>query len=223
VTERAIFHTEVQTEDRDLATIPNLFLVTNPVIVVHSSGTIISANLSLGYDISHVRIEELLKEAAEKAGLEDAFVLVGELGDFSVSYRVGGFSGEVTRLLTIKSHLRKQILSVMHENGIEIVSPNFMNQRVLRDGEKMIPGPEGTPESEAPDDSGPEDVIFEKADSAAEREALRNERTAPVKALEELDDQRKANPDAAEDIARERDQIKTQIEMLEKTLAEPEP
>ncbi|MEE4661469.1 MAG: mechanosensitive ion channel domain-containing protein, partial [Halieaceae bacterium] len=67
VTERGLFHTEIQTPDRDLATVPNLFLVNNPLTVVHESGTIISAELSLGYDIAHQRVEELLKQAATDA------------------------------------------------------------------------------------------------------------------------------------------------------------
>jgi len=30
VTERGLFHVEIQTEDRDLATLPNMFLVSQP-------------------------------------------------------------------------------------------------------------------------------------------------------------------------------------------------
>jgi small-conductance mechanosensitive channel len=47
VSERGIFHTEIQTEDRDLTTFPNLYLINNPVTVVRSSGTIISVAVSL--------------------------------------------------------------------------------------------------------------------------------------------------------------------------------
>jgi len=43
VTERGLLHTEVQTEDRDLTTLPNIYLVTHPVKVIRSSGTIITA------------------------------------------------------------------------------------------------------------------------------------------------------------------------------------
>ena len=174
VTERGLFHTEIQTEDRDLATVPNLFLVTNPVTVVHDSGTIISATLSLSYDLFHRHVEDLLLKAAEDAGLSDAFVLVGELGDFSVSYRVGGFFDDVSKLLTAKSNLRKKILSVLHKNGVEIVSPNFMNQRVLPEWQQMIPKSylEDLPASEG---ASAEEIIFDKADSAAEKESLKQE------------------------------------------------
>ncbi len=185
VTERGIFHTEIQTEDRDLATVPNMFLVTNPVTVVHESGTVISANLSLGYDVSHVRIETLLKQAADTTGLKDTFVLVGELGDFSVSYRVAGFSENVSHLLTTKSNLRKNILEALHEDGIEIVSPGFMNQRVLKEEQRMIPVPERRNPVEV-SDTAAEDVIFAKADDAAELEAVKEELLAVNKQLDEI-------------------------------------
>ena len=53
ITEMGLLHTEVQTEFRDLVTVPNLYMVTQPMQVVRSSGTIITAEVSLGYDVSH--------------------------------------------------------------------------------------------------------------------------------------------------------------------------
>ncbi len=55
VTERGLFHIEIQTEYRDLTTLPNLYLVNNPVKVIRSSGTIITAEVSLGYDVRTTR------------------------------------------------------------------------------------------------------------------------------------------------------------------------
>ena len=37
VTERGLFHTEIQTEDRDLTTLPNLYLISQPFTVVRST------------------------------------------------------------------------------------------------------------------------------------------------------------------------------------------
>ena len=45
VTERGFLHTEIQTEDRDLTTLPNMYLITNPYTVVRASGTIVSARV----------------------------------------------------------------------------------------------------------------------------------------------------------------------------------
>jgi len=98
VSERGLFHTEIQTPDRDLVTLPNLYLATTPVRVVRSSGTIVSATCSLGYDVNHTRVEELLRDAADTAGLTEPFVQVLDLGDFSVTYKVAGLLKEVKSL-----------------------------------------------------------------------------------------------------------------------------
>ena len=42
VSDRGLFHVEVQTEFRDLATLPNLYVVTNPVVTIRESGTFIT-------------------------------------------------------------------------------------------------------------------------------------------------------------------------------------
>ena len=102
ITERGLFHTEIQTEDRDLITVPNLYLMTNPFRVVQNSGTVVSATVSLGYDVDHSDIEPKLIAAANTVQLEDPFVRILELGDFSVSYRVAGFLSEVTNTISHK-------------------------------------------------------------------------------------------------------------------------
>jgi len=106
VSERGLFHTEIQTPSRDLTTLPNLYLATTPVTVVRSSGTIVDATVSLGFDIPHGKVEALLMNAAKQTELEDPFVQVLELGDFSVTYRVAGLLEDTKRLLTFRSRLR---------------------------------------------------------------------------------------------------------------------
>jgi len=189
VTERGLFHTEIQTEDRDLTTLPNLHLVSNPITVVRASGTIVSARLSLGYDVSHDVVRPLLVEAAGAAELSEPFAQVVELGDFSVTYRVAGFLAEAKQLLSARSKLRMKVLDTLHEAGIEIVSPTFMNQRVLQRGEAVVPedAASGRYRSVADDKQAPEEIIFDKAESAEKIEQLRNERVellAEIKSLE---------------------------------------
>lgn len=170
VTERGLFHTEIQTEDRDLTTLPNLYLISQPVTVVRSSGTIISATVSLGYDHSHGRIEALLLEAAEQAGLSDSFMQVLELGDFSITYRIAGFLDKVKHLITARSVLRRCMLDVLHGNGVEIVSPTFMNQRQLGTDQPVIPDGDldASRAATTPDPltADPESMMFDKADRA---------------------------------------------------------
>lgn len=178
ITERGLFHTEIQTEARDLTTLPNLFLVSHPFTVIRSSGTIVSATVSLGYDISHKTIEKLLLEAASAAKLTDPFVHVLELGDYSVNYRISGFLSDVKQLLTTRSKLRAKILTTLHDAGIEIVSPNFMNQRQLDSTVRVLPTSRLAPTSQAEDetDTTAESLIFDKADAVAHLEELKERR-----------------------------------------------
>jgi small conductance mechanosensitive channel len=178
ITERGLFHTEIQTEDRDLATLPNLYLATNPMKVVRASGTIVSAEVSLGYDVDHRQVESLLARAAQASELEDPFVHIVQLGDFSVTYRSAGFLVEVKHLLSARSRLRECILDELHGAGIEIVSPNYMNQRQLAEGRRVLPPPRP---AAAPEKTGEEaeQIIFDKADEKALEEETEQAEPAP--------------------------------------------
>jgi len=197
ITERGIFHTEIQTEERDLTTLPNLFLVSHPFTVIHSSGTVVSATVSLGYDISHQHIEKLLLEAAMAAKLTDPFVHIVELGDFAVTYRVAGFLGEVKQLLSVRSKLRGKMLTALHEAGVEIVSPTFMNQRQLTDGHRILP-PKSleTQEGDLDQQNSPESLIFDKADAVAHVEELKAQREALREEIAGLKLQAKSKEDS---------------------------
>ncbi|MCR9246282.1 MAG: mechanosensitive ion channel family protein [bacterium] len=162
VTERGMFHTEIQTEAADLETLPNLFLVSNPYRVVQKKKTIISATVSLGYDVPRATIEACLKRAAEAAELDKPFVLVVELGDFSVVYRVGGTYKEVTAVLTRRSNLRRRIMDELFAAGIEIASPNLMDTRAHTPERRIMPP--AVPLVEDEEDAPMERAAFDKAD-----------------------------------------------------------
>ena len=211
VTERGLFHTEIQTEDRDLVTLPNLYVATNPVRVVRSSGTIVSATVSLGYDVARLRVEDLLKKAAEDAELQEPFVHIIDLGDYSINYRVSGFLPEVRQLRTARSNLRKTTLDRLHGDGIEIVSPRFMNQRPLDPDAKVVPVKIAAPKPRLEDDDQAEAIIFDKADEAEAKESLQHERERLTVKLEEL---QQARSDCEDD--QQRAEIDAQIEAAER-------
>jgi len=215
VTERGLFHVEIQTEDRDLCTLPNLYVMTNPVRVVSPEGTIVSATVSLGYDTHHTHIEKLLLEATETAGLSDGFVQIVELGDFSVSYRTAGFLPRVRHLVTARSNLRRAMLDSLHRGGVEIVSPAFMNQRPLEAGSRVIPkGPWRADVQDQHNGAAPEELMFEKADEAEKIESLRERREAAVKAVESI----KAEIKSADGEA-EHERLTTRLGQQERYLA----
>ena len=191
VTERGLFHTEIQTENRNLVTIPNLFLVTNPVNVVRSSGTIVSADVSLGYDVPSQKIKDALKFAANEAKLEEPFVRIMDLGDYSVTYRIAGFLKEVKGLLTAQSLLRQKMLDALHAEDIEIVSPTFMNQRQIKLGTQFLPPKIRSKIVKPIEEPTPEDLIFDKADEAQKVEELQLDHDNLLKELAELEELKK--------------------------------
>jgi small-conductance mechanosensitive channel len=178
VSERGLLHIEIQTEDRDLTTLPNLYLVTNPVKVIRSSGTVMTAEVSLGYDVPHDVAEQSLLKAATDAGLDEPFVHVLGLNDFSVSYRVAGLLTEVKSLLSTRSRLHELMLDSLHGAGIEIVSPNFMNQRVLAENRQFIPKPTSRKARAETAKELPEAVVFDKAEEAESLEKLKERQEA---------------------------------------------
>jgi len=218
VSERGLFHVEIQTEDRDLTTLPNLYVVTHPVRVVRSSGTILVATVSLGYDVHHRRIETLLVEAAGSAGLEEPFVWITELGNDAVTYRAAGLLRDVKGLLGARSRLHASILDALHGAGIEIVSPTFMNQRRIADDRRFVPAPEPAVEASqhagAAEDEQIEQVIFDKAESAQAREELLEQREQLTARIAELNKTR-----AAADNEEDKQRLGRELSVLQARLA----
>jgi small-conductance mechanosensitive channel len=168
ISDRGLFHTEIQTEDRRLTSLPNL--VTNPIEVVPASRTIVAACVSLGYDISRTRIELALTQAASSIGLKDPFVQIKDLGDYAVTYRAAGVLEDVRSLISSHSALRAAMLDALHNAELEIVSPAFENQRSFAADRTFLPDPWDV--QELPERLGLEAIVFDKADLAVTIERL---------------------------------------------------
>jgi small-conductance mechanosensitive channel len=188
VSELGLLRTEIQTERRNLTTLPNLYLINNPVTVVRPSGTFIAATVSLGYDVPREKIASCLIEAAKRAGLTDPFVFVLELGDFSITYQAAGFLEEVKYLISAESELRVSILDALHAADIEIISPTFMNQRQLSTERIFIPKTQHATKAkpDTADESRPEERMFDKADLAEKEGKAEQQLEDVVEEIEKL-------------------------------------
>jgi small-conductance mechanosensitive channel len=216
VTTMDLMHTELQTEERDLTTLPNLYLVTHPVRVMRTSGTLLSVELSLGYDVSRHVIEKQLLEAATATGLESPFVQIRHLGDFSVIYQVSGLLTEVNKLIDKRRELRSRTMDLLHEAGIEIVSPTFMNTRAFDRGDSFIPD-EAPVEEESPVSSTSTDaLVFDKAEEAESVTRLRerlDETRERIKACETVLEE-KGSQTAVDAATQELESLKQKAERL---------
>ena len=206
VSERGLLHTELQNQQRDLVTLPNLYLMNQPVQVVRKTGTLIRAEISLGYDVHSAQVVKLLKAAAESADLSEPFVQVTELGNFAVGYCVSGLLEDLDQLISAKTRLHAQILQAFHGAGVEIVSPAFMNQRQLPEGRKIMPHAS----LQAADPGAGEAVMFEKAELNAQLHELAERRTALRAAIES-----RAAEAASEARTRELEQMRRELGYLD--------
>ena len=180
----------------------------------------ISATVTLGYDLPRTQVRETLLEAADKAGLTDSFVQILELGDFSVEYRVAGILKEVKHFLTARSDLRARILDSMHANRMEIVSPTFMNTRALSKSELILPPSPAVAPPPEPADS-PEGVVFDKAEEAAAALLLETEYKRLCERLAEVQGQLKGVPPAMKaEMESEIAELQEAKERLEEAIAE---
>jgi len=161
VIKKSIFHTEIQLEDSNFITIPNLFIANNPVKLTRKTKTVVSTSISLGYNLSRNKIENALKEAAISSGLSDPYVYILSLDDFSVVYKIHGFLEDSNKYFSVSSLLNARVMDKLHEEKIEIVSPTFMNQRRVDDKE-FIPV-RAAKDTEPVDDKSPEDMVFDEA------------------------------------------------------------
>lgn len=161
VTKKSIFHTEIQLEDSNFVTVPNLFIATNPVKLTRKTKTVISTTVSLGYDVPRSIIEESLKEAAIAAGLKDPYVYITDLGDYSAGYKIHGFLDDSSKFFSTTSLLNGKVMDTLHRNRIEIVSPSFMNQRRVDEREFIPQYQKEKPVEES--EVSPEELIFDEA------------------------------------------------------------
>lgn len=161
VTKTSIFHIEIQLEDSNFITIPNLYIATNPVKLTRKTGTVISTSVSLGYDIPRTIVEESLKKAAILTGLSDPYVYITNLGDYSVLYKIHGFLEDSNKYFSTNSLLNANVMDVLHNKKIEIVSPTFMNQR--NSNEKTFIPMDSSKNKTLGNKQIPEDLIFDEA------------------------------------------------------------
>lgn len=137
VIEKSPFVIRIETPKKEIITIPNSFVLSSHTInystSARKSGVIIYSDITVGYDVDRVKVEELLTKAAinTKGVLKhpQPFVLIKTLPDFYCSYQINAYTKEDQTLPRMYSTLHKNIIDILNEAGIEITSPHFYAQR----------------------------------------------------------------------------------------------
>ncbi|GAB5451636.1 MAG: mechanosensitive ion channel [Halioglobus sp.] len=209
VSERGLFDTEIQTENRELIAIPNGTFINQPVTVVRSSGVIISTTVSLGYELGYSQVEPLMLQAAEDTGLSDPYIHIVALQDFSVSYKVCGLLADVQSALTARSELNRQLLNKLHDAGFEIASPTI-TRHISQSADTTII-PEASESGDSSERVKAEEIVFDKA---TETGRLSQERASLKEQIRELSERKSGDKQRKQDLHTALRAIEEQLKLL---------
>lgn len=136
IVEVGIFFTRIKTIKDEVISIPNLTVMTKELKNFSAlKEVLIYVSVSLGYDVDKDQAKKLLIESAEKtSGIVTAsdkkpFVLLRDLGNYSITYEINAYTDRPNSLVTIKSELIDNILSEFKKSDIEILSPFHVSAR----------------------------------------------------------------------------------------------
>lgn len=137
VLEKTVLVTRIRTRKNEVITIPNSNLMSsqtsNFTFAAENYGVIVHTKVTIGYDMQHQVIENLLLEAAKATAFIQKkplpYVRVTALDDFYVEYEINAFTTHSEKLSDIYSELHQNILDHFHQAGVEIMSPHIFAHR----------------------------------------------------------------------------------------------
>ena len=136
VAEVAVLATKIVSVRNEEITIPNSVLIGNPIHnyskLADSQGTLLTTQVTIGYDAPWREVHALLIDAAQKTpGLRATptpYVYQRALSDFYVEYELFASIDNPIERVPVLSALHANIQDAFNEHGIQIMSPHFLNQ-----------------------------------------------------------------------------------------------
>jgi small-conductance mechanosensitive channel len=145
IDEIGFFFTRIKTIKDEIISIPNLMIMSKEIRNFSAlKEVLIYVSVTLGYDIDKDEAQKLLIESAQKTtGIIAGpgrlpFVLLRDLGNYSITYEINAYTNQPNRLVFIKSELINNILDDFKRAGVEIMSPTHV---AVRDSERTVPSP----------------------------------------------------------------------------------
>lgn len=143
VIEKSSLVTRLRTPKNEIVTIPNSTIMTaNTINYTNSAnnyGLILSAKLTVGYEVEWRKVHELLISAGlqTQGVLQDPkpFVLQAMLDDFYVQYELNVYTDKADEMAKIYSALNENIQDTFNTTGIELASPHMS---YVRDGSTIF-------------------------------------------------------------------------------------
>ncbi len=145
IVEVGVFFTRVKTIKEEIISIPNLTVMNKEIRNFSAlKEVLLYVSVTLGYDVDKDKAQQILIDSALKTkGIintneKKPFVLLRDLGNYSVTYEINAYTDQPNNLINIKSELINNILTEFRRNGVEIMSPTHV---AVRDSERTVPTP----------------------------------------------------------------------------------
>jgi len=124
----------LETLNSEIIEIPNNTVIADKLINYSRSGSFaVTVDVGIGYCIPTDLVKKLLIDAArETKDIEEdprPHVLVMNLGDYAVTYRLKGYTTNAKAMVRIKSNLMANVHKCFYTHGVEILSPWYLVKR----------------------------------------------------------------------------------------------
>ena len=134
---KSLFVTRMRTILNEEITVPNSVVLGGQVVNFTTAAKrgklVLTTEVGIGYDVHWSKMEKLLTTAASRTpGILDdprPFIWLKTLGDFAVVYELHAYTDRADRMGGIYSELRRNTLDVLHDAGVEIMTPNVQAVR----------------------------------------------------------------------------------------------
>jgi small-conductance mechanosensitive channel len=137
IAEVDVMFTQVRTIKNEVVYVPNSQVLSSKIVNYSLMPQVIAHyEVTIGYDIPHSKVENLLIDSARKTlGLlaePQPFVLIRNLDNNFVAYEINAYTDKPNELTTIYSRLMQNILETFEAAHVEILSPQHFAIRDSR-------------------------------------------------------------------------------------------
>jgi len=143
ITEIGFFFTRVRTIKDEIISIPNLTVMNKEIRNFSARPeVVVYVQITLGYEVDKDHAQATLIEAAKKtSGIlstpgREPFVLLRDLGAYSITYELNAYTNEANRFVVIKSELISNMLIELKKAGIDTSPPTYI---AIKNEEKTLP------------------------------------------------------------------------------------
>jgi len=128
-----LFFTRIKTIKNEMVSIPNLGVFSTQIQNFSSMrAVIVYVPVTLGYNVNKEVVKKLLMKCAKRTeeilvtDEYEPFILLRELGRYTVTYEINAWTKKPNRLIEIRSKLMDNILSEFKKAKIELLSPTYV-------------------------------------------------------------------------------------------------